>query len=91
MRRSLSASAFRQRLKAACDRVCDEREPLLVERRDGRDVVVLAREDYESLVETAYLLSSPANARRLHEALTRDPAERRGYPGADELARDLGA
>ena len=68
---SISYSRLRANLKSALDKVCDEREPIVVERKKGGDVVVLSREDYESLQETAYLLRSPANARRLLNAVKR--------------------
>lgn len=47
------------------DRVCDDREAIVVTRKNGRSVVMLSLEDYTSLEETAYLLRSPANAKRL--------------------------
>jgi antitoxin YefM len=49
----MSYSELRRSLKAACDRVCDRHEALLIERRRGGDVVLLAQEDYQSLEETA--------------------------------------
>jgi antitoxin YefM len=76
MPRALTYSRLRAELKAVLDRVCDDREPVYVERRNGGDVVILAREDYEALDETAHLLSSRSNARRLEQALNRDPAQR---------------
>jgi antitoxin YefM len=71
MQRAVSYSELRKKLKTGCDQVCDQREPLLIKRRRGGDVVLMAKEDYESLEETAYLLSSPENARRLFDALRR--------------------
>jgi antitoxin YefM len=68
MPRALTYSRLRAELKSVLDEVCDNREPVYVSRRKGRDVVILSREDYESLDETAYLLRSPANAARLMEA-----------------------
>ena len=47
------------------------REPIRVRRRSGEDVVLLAADEYDSLAETAHLLSSPRNAARLLEALAR--------------------
>jgi antitoxin YefM len=76
MPRALTYSRLRAELKSVLDEVCDTREPVYVERRHGGDVMILPREDYEALDETAHLLSSPANARRLEEALNRDPADR---------------
>ena len=76
MPRTLSYSRLRAELKSVLDEVCDNREPAYVERRNGGDAVIVAREDYEAMDETAHLLRSPANARRLEEALNRDSAER---------------
>ncbi len=62
-------SDFREHLKEYLDQVCDNSEPLRVTRRSGKRVVILSEEDYQSLDATAYLLSSPANAKRLKSAL----------------------
>jgi antitoxin YefM len=47
------------------DRVCSDHEPLIITRNGEQSVVMLSLEDYKALEETAYLLRSPANARRL--------------------------
>ena len=47
------------------DRVCDDHEPLIITRNGEQSVVMLSLEDYNALEETAFLLRSPANARRL--------------------------
>ena len=53
------------------DEVWDDREPMIVTRQGGRSVVILSLEDYEALGETAYLMRSPENARRLTESIRR--------------------
>lgn len=60
---------FREKLKEYLDRVTDNQEALIISRPKKHNVVVVSQEEYESLRETAYLLSSPKNAARLHEAL----------------------
>lgn len=55
----------REKLARTMDRVCDDHEPVVIMRQKQRSVVMLSLEDYESFTETAYLLKSPANARRL--------------------------
>lgn len=62
---TISYSAAREHFAETMDRVCDDHEPVVVTRQKQRSVVILSLEDYESLTETAYLLRSPANARRL--------------------------
>jgi antitoxin YefM len=51
------------------DRVCSDHEPLIITRNGQQAVVMLSLEDYKALEETAYLLRSPANARRLLSAI----------------------
>ena len=65
---TISYSSARENLARTMDRVCDDREPVVITRQKQRSVVMLSLEDYESLSETAYLLKSRANARRLFAA-----------------------
>ncbi len=64
-------SKLRAQLKSYCDQAVANREPIRVRRRNGEDVVLLAADEYDSLAETAHLLSSPKNAARLLAALAR--------------------
>jgi antitoxin YefM len=61
----------RANLKALLDEAADTREPVIIHRRDGDDVALIAADELRSLIETAHLLRSPANAERLLRALTR--------------------
>jgi antitoxin YefM len=90
MQRAVSYSELRRKLKTVCDQVCDRHEALLIKRRRGGDVVLMAKEDYESLEETAYLLSSPENARRLFEALRRRPDDRSVFASIEALKNEVG-
>jgi len=62
-------SDFRLKLKAHLDKVFQSRAPLHVTRTKGENIVVLSEADYESLMETFYLLKSPRNAERLLRAV----------------------
>jgi antitoxin YefM len=62
---TITYTAARENLAATMDQVCDDREPVVITRQKQRSVVMLSLDDYESLTETAYLLKSRANARRL--------------------------
>ena len=64
-------SHLRAKLKSYCDQAVANRQPLRVRRRKGGDVVLVAADEFDSLAETAHLLSSPANAARLLAALAR--------------------
>lgn len=62
---AITYSAARANLARTMDRVCEDHEPLIITRNKEQSVVMLSLEDYQSLEETAYLLRSPENARRL--------------------------
>lgn len=64
-------SRAREQLKLLMDSAVDDREVIVVRRRNGGDVAVVAAEELESLVETAHLLRSEKNAERLLSALSR--------------------
>src|SRR5260221_9150484 len=66
---SLTYTAARENLASTMDKVCTDHAPVVITRNRDQSVVMLSLEDYESLEETAYLLRSPANARRLVEAI----------------------
>jgi antitoxin YefM len=51
------------------EQVCDDHAPVIITRKNQRSVVMISLEDYEALQETAYLLRSPKNARRLLESI----------------------
>ena len=54
-----------------CDEVSENREIVVIRRRKGGNVAMIAADELESLVESAYLLRSPKNAERLLTALDR--------------------
>ena len=62
-------SYTRQHLTEVMDKVNDDHAPLLVTRQQGKPVVIISLEEFNSLEETAYLLKSPKNAKRIMEAL----------------------
>jgi antitoxin YefM len=64
-------SAAREQLKSLMDRVVQDRDVVLVRRRKGGDVALVAADELEGLLETAHLLRSPRNAERLLSALER--------------------
>ena len=53
------------------DQVAQNREVVVIQRRNGEEVAMIAASELASLMETAYLLRSPANAERLLAALGR--------------------
>ena len=63
--RVLSYTALRSTLAKTMEKVCDDHDPVIITRQNQRSVVMISLEDYQALEETAYLLRSPKNARRL--------------------------
>ena len=68
---SATYSHLRENLAEIWDQVEDTQEPVIVKRRGHQDMAILPADELESLRETAYLLRSPKNARRLLEAIAR--------------------
>lgn len=65
----LTYSDTRARLKEVMDRVVEDRAPVVVTRKRGEAVVMVSLADWNAMEETTRLLSSPANAARLMEAV----------------------
>lgn len=61
----------RENLASIWDKTVSSREPVVISRRGAESVVMLPLEEWEGVTETAHLLRSPANARRLLSALLR--------------------
>jgi antitoxin YefM len=62
-------SDLRQNLKHYLDIAFDNHEPVIVTRSDNRNVVILSLEDYNSISETSYLLSSENNTKHVLSSL----------------------
>lgn len=80
----------RARLASLCDEVAESREPYVIERRNHENVALIAEAELESLLETAHLLRSPRNARRLAAALERALEGEVSPSSLADLRRDLG-
>jgi|TARA_R110002020_G_scaffold112746_53_gene259535 antitoxin YefM len=66
---TLTYTAARASLADTMDRVVNDHEPVIITRGSQQSVVMLSLEDYKAMEETAYLLRSPRNARRLLESI----------------------
>ena len=66
---TMTYTAVRANLASTMDRVCNDHEALIITRNGDQAVVMLSLEDYKALEETAYLLRTPASARRLLSAV----------------------
>ena len=77
----------RANLASLCDDVTTTREAVIIRRRGARDVALVAADELGSLMETAHLLRSPKNARRLITALQRATGKKLKSQTADKLRR----
>jgi antitoxin YefM len=68
---TISYTEAREQLATVWDRSVSTREPIVISRRGTESVVLLPLEEWEGMQETAHLMRSPANARRLLAALHR--------------------
>ncbi|HEY9469953.1 MAG TPA: type II toxin-antitoxin system prevent-host-death family antitoxin [Propionibacteriaceae bacterium] len=69
--KTMSYTESRARYAEVLDGVVSDREEVVITRAGHEPVVIVSLEDFESLRETAYLMRSPANARRLLDAMER--------------------
>ena len=66
---TITYTSARGNLAKTMKKVCDDHSPVVITRKTAQPVVMMSLEDYQALEETAYLLRSPKNARRLLESL----------------------
>jgi antitoxin YefM len=74
--KTLSYTESRAHYADVLNSVINDREEVVITRAGHESVVIVSLEDYEALKETAYLMRSPANARRLLDAMERLEAGR---------------
>jgi antitoxin YefM len=81
---------LRQNLASVLDRVAEDRETVIIRRKKSEDVALIPAAELAGLMETAHLLRSPKNAKRLLGALERS----RRNPGrrmtVAQLRREVG-
>jgi antitoxin YefM len=80
--RVVSFSEARKHLKSVLDTVNDDANATIVTRRDADDAVVMSLDYYNSLMETVYLLKSPANAAHLAKSIAQ-------YQAGKTVTREL--
>ena len=66
---TITYTSARGNLAQTMKKVCDDHAPVIITRKASQPVVMMSLEDFEALEETAYLLRSPKNARRLLESV----------------------
>ena len=83
-------SHARAQFASLLDEVAQNQEVVVVTRRGKQDVAMISADELRSLVETAHLLRSPNNAKRLLTALTRARAGKGAAKSLDQLRREVG-
>lgn len=66
---AITYTTARQNFAKTIEKVCRDHAPVIVTRKASDSVVIMSLQDYEALEETAYLLRSPKNTRRLIESI----------------------
>lgn len=66
---NLTYTSARANLSSLMNQVTNDSIPAVITRTKGENCVLLSEQDYNSLIETAYLMKSPANAKRLIESI----------------------
>jgi len=66
---TITYSNARQNLSKTMKKVNNDKEPVIVTSQSNGNVVIVAQDEYDSLVETAYLLRSPKNAQKLLQSM----------------------
>jgi len=69
--KAITYSYARQNLAKTMETVSNDKTSITITRKNGNSVVMMSQEEYDSLEETAYLLRSPKNMKRLIESIGR--------------------
>jgi len=80
----------RASLATLLDQVTKNREVVIIQRRGGEDVAMITADELEGVLETAHLLRSPVNAKRLLSALDRVRKESGTPQTIDDLRSEVG-
>ena len=83
-------SKLRENLASVLDRVVDDCEIVIVRRKTGKDVALIAADELAGLLETTHLLRSPKNARRLFESIRELDKRRIKAQSVEQLRREMG-
>ena len=72
--KTMTYTESRARYAEVLDQVVNDREEIVITRQGHESAVIIALDEYESLMETVYLMQSPANTRHLRESIARHRA-----------------
>lgn len=66
---TITYTSARANLAKTMHKVCEDHTPYIITRSNAEPVVMISLSDFEAMQETNYLMSNPANASRLAEAI----------------------
>ena len=66
---AVTYSDLRQNLKRYLDKVFHDHAPMIITRKNNENLILISVTEYNSLIETSYLLSNEANARHLQKSI----------------------
>ena len=69
MERVINYTEARRNLKSALDAAVDDRVTIVITRKAGEPVVMMAKSELDAILDTFHLIRSPANAQRLRDAI----------------------
>jgi antitoxin YefM len=87
---STTYSQARENLASLLNQVTRDREIAIIKRRGSEDVALVSADELSGLLETAHLLRSPANAKRLLTAVQRSQSKKLPSMTLDALRGELG-
>ena len=85
-----SYSHLRANLATILDQVHDESQIMVIKRRNGKNIALIAENELSSLLESVYLLRSPENAKKLFRSLEWAKEVEDESQTIDELKQELG-
>ncbi len=84
---AVNYSDFREKLKTYLDMSYNNHEAIVITRKEGKNMVVMSVEDYNSIMETNYLLSNEANAEHLFKSMKQAKEGRKIGVDIEELTK----
>jgi antitoxin YefM len=67
--KAINYTEFRKSMKENMDLAVDSSETIVIQRAGGKTVVMVSLAEYNSIVETNYLLSTEANSKNLEKSI----------------------
>lgn len=94
MSKIITYTEARGNLKTYLDYVIDNHDPVIITRKNGKEVVMISKEDYESMDETDYLLSTKTNRERLLATIEEEKSDNNDgsitFDSIDDLKKHYG-